>query len=140
MPTPGEHKTVQACILGYAQEVGWTYVPRGEAETRRGLDHDKATAAKPAERATLYLTCIRRGRSPSRWEGYPMGLRTPLPTIPIPLRENEADLLVSLQPTLDRVYIAGGHDDIDYSKPAKPPLRGDDAAWADRLLKEAGRR
>ena len=37
MPTPGEHKTVQARILAYAQEMGWTYVPRDEAERRRGL-------------------------------------------------------------------------------------------------------
>lgn len=28
MPSPGEHKTVQARILTYAQEIGWTYVPR----------------------------------------------------------------------------------------------------------------
>ena len=37
MPTPGEHKTVQARILKYAQEIGWTYVPRAEAERRRGM-------------------------------------------------------------------------------------------------------
>lgn len=36
MPTPGEHKTVQARILAYAQEIGWTYVSREEAERRRG--------------------------------------------------------------------------------------------------------
>ena len=28
MPRPGEHKTVQARILQYAQDIGWTYVPR----------------------------------------------------------------------------------------------------------------
>jgi type I restriction enzyme, R subunit len=44
MPTPGEHKTVQARILQYAQEIGWTYVPRLEAEKRRGFDPDGATA------------------------------------------------------------------------------------------------
>ena len=38
MPTPTEHKTVQARILRYAQEIGWTYVPRAEAERRRGFD------------------------------------------------------------------------------------------------------
>ena len=37
MPTPTEHKTVQARILYYAQEIGWTYVPRDEAERRRGF-------------------------------------------------------------------------------------------------------
>ena len=37
MTKPGEHKTVQARILQYAQEIGWTYVPRAEAEERRGF-------------------------------------------------------------------------------------------------------
>lgn len=36
MPTPSEHKTVQARILDYTQEIGWTFVSREEAEQRRG--------------------------------------------------------------------------------------------------------
>ena len=40
MPTPGEHKTVQARVLAYAEAVGWTIVPREEAEHRRGFDPD----------------------------------------------------------------------------------------------------
>jgi type I restriction enzyme R subunit len=32
---PGEHKTVQARILGYAEAIGWTLVTREEAEKRR---------------------------------------------------------------------------------------------------------
>lgn len=47
MPTPGEHKTVQARILGYAEAIGWIFVPREEAEQRRGFD----PAVPPAERA-----------------------------------------------------------------------------------------
>jgi type I restriction enzyme, R subunit len=35
MPKPSEHETVQARILEYAHEVGWTIVPRAEAERRR---------------------------------------------------------------------------------------------------------
>jgi hypothetical protein len=35
MSKPGEHKTVQARILAYAQEIGWTFVSREEAEERR---------------------------------------------------------------------------------------------------------
>jgi len=31
MPSPGEQKTVQARILKYAQEIGWTFLPRAEA-------------------------------------------------------------------------------------------------------------
>ena len=35
---PTEHKTVQARILKYAEEIGWTFVPLAEAERRRGID------------------------------------------------------------------------------------------------------
>ena len=35
MPMPGEHKTVQSRILEYAEAIGWTFVPREEAEKRR---------------------------------------------------------------------------------------------------------
>ena len=45
MPTPTEHKTVQARILHYAQEIGWTFVPRSEAVQRRGF---RADGAQPA--------------------------------------------------------------------------------------------
>jgi type I restriction enzyme R subunit len=55
MPTPGEHKTVQARILHYAQEVGWKYVTRAEAETRRGFDMDGATAADRARPASPFF-------------------------------------------------------------------------------------
>lgn len=48
MPIPGEHKTVQARILAYAQEMGWAYVPRAEAEARRGFAQDGVT---PEDRA-----------------------------------------------------------------------------------------
>ena len=94
----------------------------------------------PPEQSSTYLACIRRSWRPTQWDGYPISLRSPLPAIPIPLRENEPQVWVALQPLIERVYVSGGHDDIDYSKPAKPPLKGDDAKWADELLKGAGRR
>ena len=47
MSKPGEHKTVQARILAYAREIGWTVVSREEAERRRGFDAE----VPPAERA-----------------------------------------------------------------------------------------
>ncbi|MBH0177232.1 MAG: HsdR family type I site-specific deoxyribonuclease [Nitrospira sp.] len=55
MPSPGEHKTVQARILAYAQEIGWIYVPRGEAERRRGFDQDAATPEEQARHASLFF-------------------------------------------------------------------------------------
>jgi type I restriction enzyme R subunit len=55
MPVPGEHKTVQARILAYAQEIGWNYVQRAEAEARRGFDPDGATPEGRARTASLYF-------------------------------------------------------------------------------------
>ncbi len=55
MPTPTEHKTVQARIIAYAQQVGWTYVSRAEAERRRGFDPDGVTPADRARTASPYF-------------------------------------------------------------------------------------
>ncbi len=38
MPTPTEHKTVQAQTLEYAEAIGWALVSRDAAEQRRGFD------------------------------------------------------------------------------------------------------
>jgi type I restriction enzyme, R subunit len=55
VPKPGEHKTVQARILSYAYEMGWEYVSRAEAESRRGFDSDGVTAEDRARPASLYF-------------------------------------------------------------------------------------
>lgn len=55
MPKPGEHKTVQSRILKYAQEIGWRFVPRAEAEQRRGFDSTGTTPSEQARRATLFF-------------------------------------------------------------------------------------
>jgi type I restriction enzyme R subunit len=56
MPKPGEHKTVQARIIKYAQGIGWIFVPRTEAEQRRGFDPSAgsgqgSSALSPQEKA-----------------------------------------------------------------------------------------
>ena len=55
MPTPTEQKTVQARILKYAQEIGWTFVRRAEAEQRRGFKDTGSSSAERAENASLYF-------------------------------------------------------------------------------------
>lgn len=54
MPTPGEHKTVQARILAYAEAIGWTVVSRQEAEQRRGFD-PTAPAEEQARNRSLFF-------------------------------------------------------------------------------------
>jgi type I restriction enzyme, R subunit len=55
MSKPGEHKTVQARFLAYAQEIGWRYVPRAEAEARRSFDPEGVTPEDRARTASLYF-------------------------------------------------------------------------------------
>ena len=55
MPAPGEYKTVQARILQYAQEIGWRYVPREEAERRRGFDPAGAIRERRARKASMFF-------------------------------------------------------------------------------------
>jgi hypothetical protein len=94
----------------------------------------------PAERRATYMACVWFSQNPMRWFAYPIPLRGPLPTIPVPLRATDPVLGLELQPALDRVYRAGGHDDIDYRRPLEPALGVEDEAWADGVLREAGRR
>ena len=50
MPTPSEHKTVQARILAYAQESGWTIVSREEADARRASSPKGYAVARQGHR------------------------------------------------------------------------------------------
>jgi hypothetical protein len=91
----------------------------------------------PVERRTPYMVSLRRASRPHQWVVYPLSLRQPLPRLPIPLRDTDPDVELDLQPLIERVYVAGGHDDIDYSKPPDPPLDLADAEWAAELVKSA---
>ena len=51
---PGEHKTVQARILKYAQDVGWTVLSRREAEQRRRFDPDIPRKERPKGRTLFF--------------------------------------------------------------------------------------
>lgn len=107
---------------------------RGGERTMEGIDE-----LLPPPRRSPYLVLVRRAARPDQREVYPLPLRPRLPAFPVPLRPGEADVVVDLQPLLDRVY-ANGRYPIDYRREPDPPLKGEDAAWADALLRAAGRR
>lgn len=56
MAKPTEHKSVQARILKYANEIGWTVVSQGEAESRRGFDSSAASPREKAKNASRFFT------------------------------------------------------------------------------------
>jgi type I restriction enzyme R subunit len=55
MPKPTEHKTVQSRILQYAQEIGWKFVPRAEAEQRRHFDPSAESPQEKVRHASLFF-------------------------------------------------------------------------------------
>ncbi|HET6249306.1 MAG TPA: DUF4058 family protein [Tepidisphaeraceae bacterium] len=82
-----------------------------------------------------YYACVHRGWTLSRFELYPMSIRKKLPGIRVPLRRKESDIALDLQALIDQAYRNGRYDRTDYAKPCRPPLRGETAAWAKKLIK-----
>jgi hypothetical protein len=97
-------------------------------------------AQVPPSHRTTFQACVYRSHGRTQFELYRIPLQKPLPPIRVPLREQDKDALIELQPLMERAYANGAYDDIDYTKPPIPPLEGEDAARAEALLKQARRR
>jgi hypothetical protein len=81
-----------------------------------------------------------RDRRP-RARAWPIRLRQRLPVVEVPLRPEDRAAPLDLQAVLRSAYDRAGYDaTIDYRSEPTPPLSGEDAAWADRLLREKGLR
>ena len=90
------------------------------------------------ERVKPYYVGVYRGSRPNECELYAIDLREPLPVIAIPLRAQDADVMLDLQPLIEHVYRSGRFP-IDYDSPLDPPLEGEDATWARALLNSRSR-
>ncbi len=88
-----------------------------------------------------YRIVVSRTYHRPRADVYVFGLRQPIPAFPVPLRRGEDEPVVDLNALLHELYDRAGYDlAIDYRQEADPPLEGDDAVWADALLRENGLR
>jgi hypothetical protein len=57
----------------------------------------------------------------------------------LPLQSGDRELILNLQPLLNRIYArARYYLAIDYNQEPIPPLKAEDKAWADTLLRELG--
>jgi len=93
----------------------------------------------PSHRTTCQI-CVRRGLQPDICEVYAVPLRQRLSRFKVPLRERIKASNWTCKPCWSNGYRNGRYYTIDYRIEAKPPLRGEDAVWADEILRQAGRR
>lgn len=89
----------------------------------------------PLEGAHYFIN-VKRAGATNRREIYRPLLREPLPVIRIPLRREDKDVLIDLQPLVDRVYQAGRYDTLDYTRLPDLPLAEADREWL--LARAAG--
>ncbi|MEQ8791367.1 MAG: DUF4058 family protein [Pirellulaceae bacterium] len=80
-------------------------------------------------------------RNSTDYELYPIKLRDRLPKIRIPLKSGEEDAVLDLQEACQRAYAIGPYPErINYNSPPATLLSADDAAWADKILRDKGLR
>lgn len=81
-----------------------------------------------------YYALVSRAEDRPRVGVWPIGVRDPLPEIPVPLRTPDGDARIDLRKVLDRVYDAAGYEDYVYGSLPQPPLHTDDASWAEQFV------
>jgi hypothetical protein len=81
-----------------------------------------------------YRILVSRGWLRPRAQLYAFTLRQPIPQFPLPLLLGDEEPLVDLNTVLHELYGRARFDlRLDYDEPPVPPLRSEDAAWAQTL-------
>jgi hypothetical protein len=85
----------------------------------------------------MYLSRLQRRPLTQVW---PVLLRQPLPTVPVPLLPPDPDVPLELQAAVQACFDLVGYERLlDYSGPPPPPeLSDQEAAWVDDVLRAAG--
>jgi hypothetical protein len=83
---------------------------------------------------SAYSVMVSRAERRPRVEFWPIGLREPLPPIPVPVRHPDPDARLDLQQIVHRIYDAAGYHYYIYDGQPDPPLGPGDTAWADSLV------
>jgi hypothetical protein len=86
-----------------------------------------------------YRVLVSRADERTRTRFYPVSVRQALPVIAIPLRGKDPTGQLDLGAVFRAAYERAAYDaSVDYRKPPRPPLEGDDAKWARELLRGTG--
>jgi hypothetical protein len=85
-----------------------------------------------------YISCVSRMTYPQRREVYVTALRDPLPTLRIPSRATDSDVILALQPLVDRCYRMGAYWNVDQTNVPAPALAEEEATWVAERVMAAG--
>jgi hypothetical protein len=95
---------------------------------------ERLPMARTLPPADYYVIVSRAPRRPMA-DVWAFTLRHRLPTIPVPLADEDPDVPLDLQEAFNAVYDRAGYDySVDYQHGTIPPLRGDEAAWAQAVV------
>lgn len=116
----------QACVSGWINFVEIDLLRRGR---RMPMEDDWPDSP-------YYLLVCRKEQAPrcTVWEAT---YSRPLQPIPIPLLPSDPDIVLDLEPLVQKVYDVSHYDlDIDYRQPLSPPLAPAEVAWLDERLRQ----
>jgi uncharacterized protein DUF4058 len=106
------------------------------------MDRLSALIGHLGKAKTDYLVLVHRawakaGAGTIKFQAFPVSVREILPCIPVPLREGEPETPLDLQYALTRAYAGGPYarGAVNYGHPPDPPLAGEDAEWAQGLVR-----
>lgn len=86
--------------------------------------------------ATAYRILISRSPQRPAAELYALSIQMPLPSIPIPLKPNDVDVILDLQAVFDQIYDEARYGmRLDYKEPVPlPALLANDRKWLETIL------
>lgn len=93
---------------------------------------------EPSPPRADYYVFICRAEDFPKTAIWPFGVRDPLPEIPVPLKPEDGFVLLPLKLPFDLAYDQGPYDrEVDYARPPRIELQGEDANWATELLRRS---
>jgi hypothetical protein len=101
-----------------------------EIDLRRGGTRPTPPQLPPCD----YFVLLSRYEQRPNLDFWPISLRNRLPLIPVPLLTPDPDVMLDLQAVLDQTYDAADYGKYIYGEMPEPPLRDEDAAWAQQFV------
>ncbi|MCA9185498.1 MAG: DUF4058 family protein [Planctomycetales bacterium] len=104
----------------------------------RALPDEFRMALSEPDSGTTYLVVAGRAGDLEQRDVYYCPLQEELPVVAVPLRSNEEDVPLELQPLVNRCYETGRYWQISHRALPDPALTPDEQVWMDQLRTEAG--